>query len=135
MSNPIDVEKDLFGHIAAAHLRTGNRIRMRSRLEKVDLVVRPNGLKYLCVEVAFDDNDVATDRTTVTYNVARDAVYRILSIHKRWRVPLGDVEFADKEGTIAVTWRHLRVRLGALRWILEDDGVVIAGILKEAENL
>jgi hypothetical protein len=105
---------------------------MRSRTEEVDLIAKPVGLTYEVVEEELSKG--SSDGPKVTYQNARDAVERILSIHKRWRVPLGDVEFADKDGAIAVTWRHLKVRLPTMKWVLEDNGAVIAGILEEAAS-
>jgi hypothetical protein len=128
MPNPIDVEKDLFGHIAAAHLRTGRSLRMVKRTQPAVLLYAKatQDLKYGVYKEG-------TTTPEIVYDTARDAVQHFLDVHKRHRVPLGDVMFADGSGgTIAVTWRHLKVRLPTLRWILKDDGVIIANILEEA---
>jgi len=130
MPNPINVEKDLFGHIAAAHLRTGNMLRMVKRTQPAVLIYAKatQDLKY----GVFQEGTVAPE---ITYDTARDTVQHFLDIHKRHRVPLGDVMFADPDGMLAVTWRHLKVRLPALRWILKDDGYTISSILEEASQV
>jgi hypothetical protein len=128
MPDPIDVEKDLFGHIAAAHLRTGNMLRMVHRSTPILLYAKVmENLKYGVYQEGRTDPEIV-------YDTARDAVQHFLDIHKRHRIPLGDVMFAagNGSGVIAVTWRHLKVRLPTLKWVLKDDGTVIAGILEEA---
>lgn len=129
MSNPIDVEKDLFSHIAAAHLRTGNMLRMVKRTVPAVLMYAKTteDLKYGVYREGSTDPEII-------YDTARDAVQHFLDTHKRHRVPLGDVMFAGQSGTIAVTWRHLKVRLPTLKWVMKDDGSIIAGILEEASE-
>ncbi len=128
MSDPIDVEKDLFGHIAAAHLRTGGKLRMISRSTPI--------LLYACLmeDMKYGVYRELQSEPEITYDTARDAVQHFLDLHKRHRIPLGDFMFAEGGscGSIAVTWRHLKVRLPTLRWVLRDEGSVIAGILEEA---
>jgi hypothetical protein len=134
MPNPVNVEKDFFGHIAAAHLRGGNRIKVRSRTDKRDVIAECGDFNYRVSEIEIRDEGPNT-LSSVPYDNAREAVVRTLDVIRLWKVPLGDVEFSDREGQVAVTWRHLCVRLKTLRWVLSDDNSVIAGILEEAKNL
>jgi hypothetical protein len=129
MPNPINVEKDFFSHIAAAHLRTGNMLRMVKRTVPSVLIYAKSteDLKYGVYQEG-------TTEPEITYETARDAVQHFLDVHKRHRVPLSDIMFAGPGGMIAVTWRHLRVRLPTLKWVLKDDGSIIAGILEEASE-
>ncbi len=128
MPDPLDVERSLFSHIAAAHLRTGNTLRMVKRTQPAVLIYAraTEDLKYGVFNEGITNPEIV-------YDTARDAVQHFLDTHKRHRVPLGDVMFANGSGgTIAVTWRHLKVRLPTLKWVLKDDGSIIANILEEA---
>ena len=128
MSDPINVERDLFSHIAAAHLRTGRMLRMAKHMHPA-VLMNAKATQDLTYGV-YKDGCLEPE---IVYNTARDAVQHFLDVHKRYRVPLDDVMFADGGlGTVAVTWRHLKVRLSTLRWILADDGTIIANILEEA---
>lgn len=131
MSDSIDVERDLFGHIAAAHLRTGNRLRMEKRSNGILLHAR------IMEDMNYGVFQGCHPEPEIIYATARDTVQHFLDIHKRHRIPLEDVMFSgpSADGSFAVTWRHLRVRLPTLRWVLRDEGTVIAGILEEAEEL
>ncbi len=130
MSDSIDVEKELFSHIATAHLRTGNMLRMVKRTPPSVLIYAKasENLKY----GVYQEGSIEPE---LVYKMARDAVQHFLDVHKRYRVPLGDVMFANPGGLLAVTWRHLKVRLPTLKWVLRDDATVIAGILEEASQL
>lgn len=127
-------ETDLFTHVASAHLRTNNRLRLRSRKEKRDLVLfyDENSREYRVHETDTDENRVLVN---IPYFTARNAALRLLDIAHQWNANLGDVEFSGTESDVAVTWRHLKIRLKTLRWILGNDPSIIAGILEEAENL
>jgi len=133
MPDPVDVEKDLFGHLAAAHLRTGNMIRLRSRTDHRDLVLlsTEDNVEYRVKEI---DTENECDLVNTPFGSARDAVSRLFDVNRQWRVPLGDVEFTDREGGIAVTWRHLKANMRTLKWILEDDGSVFSEILGGAKK-
>lgn len=130
MPNPIDVERDLFSHIAAAHLRTGNMLRMVKRTVPAVLIYAK-----ATVDLKYGVYREGTTDPEITYETARDAVHHFLDVHKRHRVPLGDIMFGNPGGLLAVTWRHLRVRLPTLKWVLKDEGSIIAGILEEAAEV
>jgi len=128
MSDPINVERDLFSHIAAAHLRTGRMLKMVKNAHPA-VLMSAKATQDLTYGV-YKDGCLEPE---IVYNTARDTVQHLLDVHKRYRAPLDDVMFASNGlGTIAVTWRHLKVRLPTLRWILKDDGAIIANILEEA---
>jgi len=128
MSDPVDVERDLFSHIAAAHLRAGFTLRMVKRTQ-------PSVLLYAKAtqDLKYGVYQEGSTEPEITYDTARDAVQHFLDLHKRHRFPLGDMMFADDGFAVtAVTWNHLKVRLPTLRWVLKDDAYTIKTILEEA---
>lgn len=113
-------------------------IRARSRIRDEQVVAAPAGTlekghEYNVCEQPLEKGAVIGS-TNVPYANARSAVQRFMVLQNRWRVHLGDVEFTDKDGTVAVTWRHLKANLRTLQWILEDDGTVFSELLEKAKG-